>query len=105
VMAHSVGQRTQEMGLRMALGATARNLLRLVFVTGMRQVAIGLAIGALASLAMMRVLKSALVAVSPADPATFVIATAMLVLAAALGCYIPARRAMRVDPLVALRHE
>ena len=105
VMAHSVGQRTQEMGLRMALGATARNLLRLVFVTGMRQVAIGLAIGALASLAMMRVLKSALVAVSPADPATFVIATAVLVLAAALGCYIPARRAMRVDPLVALRHE
>jgi putative ABC transport system permease protein len=105
VMAHSVGQRTQEMGLRMALGATARNLLRLVFVTGMRQVAIGLAIGALASLAMMRVLKSALVAVSPADPATFAIATAMLVLAAALGCYIPARRAMRVDPLVALRHE
>ena len=105
VMANSVGQRTQEMGLRMALGATARNLLRLVFVTGMRQVAIGLAIGALASFAMMRVLKSALVAVSPADPATFVIATAMLVLAAALGCYIPARRAMRVDPLVALRHE
>lgn len=105
VMAHSVGQRTQEMGLRMALGATARNLLRLVFVTGMRQVAIGLAIGALASFAMMRVLKSALVEVSPADPATFVIATAMLVLAATLGCYIPARRAMRVDPLVALRHE
>ena len=105
VIAHSVSQRTQEIGIRMAIGAKARDILELVFVQGMLPLGIGLAIGLAASLEVNRVLKSALVHVSPTDPLTLVVASATLVFAATLGCLIPARRAMRVDPLVALRHE
>jgi ABC-type antimicrobial peptide transport system permease subunit len=105
VIAHSVSQRTQEIGIRMAIGATAYDILELVFVQGMLPLGIGLAIGLAASLEVNRVLKSALVHVSPTDPLTLVVASATLVFAATLGCLIPARRAMRVDPLVALRHE
>ena len=89
----------------MAIGAKARDILELVFVQGMLPLGIGLAIGLAASLEVNRVLKSALVHVSPTDPLTLVVASATLVFAATLGCLIPARRAMRVDPLVALRHE
>ena len=105
VIAHSVSQRTQEIGIRMAIGAKARDILELVFVQGMLPLGIGLAIGLAASLEVNRVLKSALVHVSPTDPLTLVVASATLVFAATLFCLIPARRAMRVDPLVALRHE
>ena len=105
VIAHSVSQRTQEIGIRMAIGGTARDILQLVFVQGMFPLGIGLAIGLAASLAVNRVLKSELVHVSPADPLTLAVASAVLILAAMLGCLIPARRAMRVDPVVALRHE
>jgi putative ABC transport system permease protein len=105
VIAHSVSQRTQEIGIRMAVGATARDILQLMYLQGMLPLGIGLAIGLAASLAVNRVLKSALVHVSPTDPITLVVASAALILAATLGCLIPARRAMRVDPLVALRHE
>ncbi len=105
VVAHSVSQRSQEIGIRMAIGATARDILRLVFLQGMLPLAIGLAIGLAASLAVNRLLESQLVQVSPADPITLVVASATLVLSATLGCLIPARRAMRVDPVVALRHE
>ena len=105
VIAHSVSQRTQEIGVRMALGATGGNVLRLVFSQGMIQLVIGLVLGLAAALAVTKVLKSLLVDVSPSDPATFVSVALVLSIAAGLGCLIPARRAMRVDPIEALRHE
>jgi putative ABC transport system permease protein len=105
VVANSVSQRTQELGIRMAIGATSRDILRLVFRQGMLPLGIGLAIGLVASFAVNRVLKSALVEVSPSDPITLALASAALIFAAALGCLIPAVRAMRVDPVIALRHE
>ncbi len=105
VVAHSVMQRTQEIGVRMAIGATAGDILALVLTQGMLPSGIGLAAGLAASPALTPVLRSALVRVSPADPITFVAAPVVLILAAAIGCMIPARRAMRVDPVVALRHE
>jgi putative ABC transport system permease protein len=105
VIAHSVTGRTQEMGIRMAIGATSRDVRRLVVTQGMRPVGIGLVLGLAASLAVNRALKSLLVQVSPADPAALAIASAILILAALLGCLIPARRAMRVDPVIALRHD
>jgi predicted permease len=105
VIAHAVSQRTQEIGIRMAIGATARDIRKLVLMQGMVPLGIGLTIGLAASLAVNRVLKAELVQVSPADPITVVVASAVLVLSATLGCLIPARRAMRVDPVVALRHE
>jgi predicted permease len=104
-MAHSVSQRTQEIGIRMAVGATGSNIHRLVFGQGLRQLAIGLAIGLAGAVAVTRVLKSVLVQVSASDPATFVIAAVVLSIAAAFGCVVPARRAMRVDPNVALYRE
>ncbi|HEY2906804.1 MAG TPA: ABC transporter permease [Vicinamibacterales bacterium] len=105
VVAHSVSRRAQEIGIRIAIGATARDILALVLARGMLPLGIGLAIGLAASLAVNRVLISTLVHVSPADPVTMIVATATLFAAAMLGCLIPARRAMRVDPIVALRHE
>jgi putative ABC transport system permease protein len=105
VIAHSVSQRTQEIGIRMAVGAKARDILKLVFAQGMIPLGIGLALGLAASLAVNRVLKSMLVQISPSDPITLMVASAVLILSATLGCWIPARRAMRVDPAVALRHE
>jgi putative ABC transport system permease protein len=105
VIAHSISQRTQEIGVRMAIGATARDILKLVLTQGMLPLGIGLTIGLVASFGVNRVLKSELVRVSPADPITLVVTSALLVLFATLGCVIPARRAMRVDPAVALRHD
>jgi putative ABC transport system permease protein len=105
VVAHAVSQRTLEIGIRTAMGATARDILTLVFRQGMFPVGIGLTIGLPVALAVTPVLKSQLVSVSPADPVTFVVASGVLVLSATLGCWIPARRATRVDPVVALRHE
>jgi predicted permease len=105
VIAHSVSQRTQEIGIRTALGASSRDILKLVFSQGMLPLAIGLAIGLLASLAVNQLLKSELVQVSPSDPLTLVAASAVLIFSAVLGCLIPARRAMQVDPMDALRHE
>ncbi|MGA2877929.1 MAG: ABC transporter permease [Bryobacteraceae bacterium] len=105
VIAHSVSQRTQEIGIRMAIGATARDIRKLVFLQGLLPLGIGLTIGLAASLAVNRLLKAELVHVSPTDPITLLVASAALILSATLGCLIPARRAMRVDPVVALRHE
>jgi putative ABC transport system permease protein len=105
VIAYSVSQRTQEIGIRMAIGATARDIRKLVFSQGMLPLGIGLAIGLAASLAVNRLLKAELVQISPSDPITLLVASAALIFSATLGCLIPARRAMRVDPVIALRHE
>jgi putative ABC transport system permease protein len=105
VVAHAVSRRTQEIGIRTAMGATAPDIFMLVFKQGMLPVGIGLTVGLPAALAVTPLLKSQLVGVSPADPLTIVAASATLVVSATLGCLIPAHRAMRVDPVVALRHE
>jgi predicted permease len=105
VIANATIQRTQEIGVRMAIGATAPDILRLVLKQGMLPLGIGLSIGLAASLAVNRLLQSMLIQVSPSDPITLVVASTVLILSAALGCLIPARRAMRVDPAVALRNE
>jgi predicted permease len=105
VVANSVGQRTQEIGVRLAVGAEARDILALVCREGLPPVGLGLTAGLAASVAVNRILASALVQVSPADPLSLVAASVALVVAAMLGCLIPARRAMLVDPIVALRHE
>ena len=105
VIAHSVSQRTQEIGIRIAIGATARDIRKLVLTQGMLPLGIGLTLGLAASIAVNRVLQAELVQVSPADPLALVFASAALVLSDTLGCLIPARRAMRVDHVVALRHE
>ena len=105
VIAHAVNRRTQEIGLRIALGATRGDVLRLVAGQCVRPLVPGLTIGVLLALAASRVLQTALAGVSPKDPATFAATLAALIVAALLGCAVPARRAMRVDPMVALRHE
>lgn len=105
VIAHSVNQRTQELGVRMALGAETSDVLRLVLRQGLVPFGVGLGVGLVASLGVTRVLESQLVDVSALDPLTYLTATAALVLAAMLGCWIPARRAMRVDPVIALRQD
>jgi putative ABC transport system permease protein len=105
VVAHAVSQRTQEIGIRMTVGATSADVLRLVLKQGMLPAGIGLTLGLAAWLAVNRALKSLLVRISPSDPVTIAAASAALMLAAILGCLIPAWRAMRTDPAVALRHE
>jgi len=103
VIAHSVSQRTREIGLRMAVGGTSRDIVWLVFGQGLRQVVIGLIIGLMAAFGVTRVLRAVLVDVSPSDPITFLAVVVVLMLTGVLGCAIPARRAVRVDPVVALR--
>ena len=105
VVTYSVSQRTQEMGLRMALGANRTDVLRLVIVQGMRFVLAGLAIGFTAALALTRLIKTLLFGTSATDPLTFATVTLLLVAASCLACYLPARRAAGLDPLVALRYE
>ncbi|HEU0177893.1 MAG TPA: FtsX-like permease family protein [Blastocatellia bacterium] len=105
VNAYAVAQRTQEIGIRMALGAQVRDVLHLILQRGLTLVLVGLALGILTSLAVTRWLKSLLFGVSGTDPLTFGGVTLLLLLIALLACYLPARRATKVDPLVALRHE
>ena len=105
VLAYVVVQRTHEIGIRMALGAQRRDVLRLVVYQGMRSVLIGIAIGAVAALALSSVLASFLYGISDKDPLTFIGVCVLLALIALAACYVPALRAMRVDPMVALRYE
>lgn len=105
VIAHSVSQRTKEIGVRIAIGAASRDIRRLILREGMRPAAFGLIIGLMASLGVNRLLQSKPVGVSPYDPVTLATAPVVLVLVALIACMVPARRALRVDPAVALRHD
>jgi len=105
VIAYSVAERTQEMGIRIALGADGRDILRLVMRHGMALAAAGIAIGLAAALALTRLMATLLYRVSVTDPATFVVGPMLFLAIAALASYVPARRAMRVDPVIALRSE
>jgi putative ABC transport system permease protein len=105
VMGYAVAQRTHEIGIRIALGAKQRDILRLIVGQGMVLIAIGAGIGLALALAATQVLKSLLFGVSATDPLTFTSVLLVLVGVALLACYLPARRATKVDPLVALRYE
>lgn len=105
VMSNTVAQRTHEIGVRMALGAGQRSVLRLVLGNGMRLTLLGIVLGTMGAFALTRLMKGFLFHVTPTDPATFVSVALFLFLVALLASYIPARRATRVDPVVALRYE
>jgi predicted permease len=105
VLSYSVNQQTREIGLRMALGAQRGDVMRLILRQGLRLTIVGLGLGILVALALMRVLVSLLFDVRAYDPSTYTAVTLLLTAVALLACYIPARRAMRVDPMVALRYD
>lgn len=103
VVAYSVSQRSREIGLRMALGASAARVLRQVVVGGMRWTIAGIVIGVVVAVGLSQLLRSVLFEVSPTDPLTFVAIPASLLMVALLACLIPARRATKIDPMRALR--
>jgi putative ABC transport system permease protein len=105
IMAHSVNQRTGEIGVRMALGASAGDILKLILKRGVILIGIGVVIGIPIAFAITRVVRSVLYGVSATDPMTFIVALVALSAAGFLACYIPARRALRIDPIIALRNE
>jgi putative ABC transport system permease protein len=105
VVAYSVAQRTREVGIRMALGAQKKDVLRLILVKGLALVAWGTGLGVVGCYWLSRLVSGQLYGVSPNDPATLVTVTVLLAMVALLASYLPARRATKVDPLVALRYE
>jgi putative ABC transport system permease protein len=104
-MAHSVRQRTHEVGIRMALGAGTGDVLRSVVVQGSKLTVIGIAIGLAGAVVFTRAISSFLYEVGSTDPVTFVCVTCVLAGVSLLACYLPARRAARIDPMEALRYE
>ena len=105
VISHSISQRTQEIGVRMAIGGTRRDILRLVYAQGMRPLGLGMVFGLPAAFAVSHVLQMTLIGVSPSDPVALLSAVLVLAAAGVAGCAIPGYRAVRVDPLIALRYE
>jgi putative ABC transport system permease protein len=105
VISYSVSQRTQEIGIRIALGAGRGTVFAMVVGQGARLAGIGIAIGLLAALGVTRLMAAFLYGVQPTDPLTFVTVSLLLAAIALLACYVPAHRATRVDPMIALRYE
>jgi ABC-type antimicrobial peptide transport system permease subunit len=105
MIAYAVSQRTHEFGVRMALGAQRQDVLQLVLGDGLKIAATGVFLGIGASFALTRFMRSLLYAVGPNDPLTFAVIAVLFAIVALVACYIPARRATHVDPMVALRHE
>ena len=105
VISYLVGQQTREIGLRMALGAQRRDVFQLILGKGVKSALLGVAIGIAAALALTRLMAGMLYGVTATDPLTFVVVALLFMTIALAACYIPARRAMRVDPMVALRYE
>jgi putative ABC transport system permease protein len=105
VMSYSVARRTNEVGIRMALGAAGQDVLRLVMREAMTLVAAGVAIGVAGAIAASRLVSTLLFGLAPTDPMTMAAAMTVMALVSALAGYVPARRASRVDPMVALRYE
>jgi putative ABC transport system permease protein len=105
VMAYFVSQRTQEIGIRMALGAQRADVLRLVLGNGLLLTVMGLVVGIAGALGLTRLMRTLLFEVTPTDPITFVVVPPCLVVVALVACYVPARRALKVDPLEVLRYE
>ena len=105
MLAYSVTERTREMGIRMALGAQRSNVLGLVIKQGLKLTALGVVVGMIGAWGLSRLMASLLFGVTPTDAVTLVAVVATLGLVALIACYVPARRATKVDPLVALREE
>jgi ABC-type antimicrobial peptide transport system permease subunit len=105
VMAYVVSQRTREVGIRMALGANRSDVMKMITRQGMRLAAVGVGIGLLLALALAKVVSALLIGISGYDVTTFVVVPVLLTVVALVACYLPARRATKVDPLVALRYE
>jgi putative ABC transport system permease protein len=105
VISYLTGQRTHEIGIRVALGASSSDVLHMILGEGVRITLIGVAIGLIAAVGLTRLITKVIYGVGANDPFTFIGVALLLTTVALAACYIPARRAMRVDPIVALRHE
>ena len=105
VLSYVVSRRTQEIGIRMALGAQATDVRRMVMISGLRWLAIGIGIGVPASIALARILQSRIWGIKSADPLTLIVVSLLMTGVGLAACYFPARRATKVDPMVALRYE
>jgi ABC-type antimicrobial peptide transport system permease subunit len=105
VVSFTASQRTREIGIRLALGANSSDILRLVWKQGVRLVIVGIVVGMIAAWSLTRAMAHMLAGVSPGDPVTYITVTVLMSAVGLLACWIPARRAMRVDPMEALRYE